>query len=168
MFRTGLEGGQYAPEYPALPKVLENDAQIWHVSNTNLLKKLSPERMVTGNFNIETFETDAIRLRDDPRRVHPRDFKLGKKWTTFSDPWLSESTITDGKGLVINDSIYNSYEIVTENFLETLEFTIHSYFDSHGLVKRVAIIDQTFTNHYGEPIGEGATRSIVRRLHFTD
>lgn len=82
--------------------------------------------------------------------------------------WLSKSTITDGKDLIINDSPYSSYEVKTENFLNSNEFSYHSYFDSYGLVKRIIQIEQTFTNPNGESIGEGYTRSVVKRVGFSE
>jgi hypothetical protein len=150
--------------YTPMPKVFKNDTQIVHLSNPGPLMKLSPERMITGNFNIANFETDSIRLRTDPRLAHPRAFDIGLKWIAFSEPWLSKSSITDKKDLIIKDSLFTTYEIETASITDSSEFTHHTYFDRHGLVKRVVIFEQAFTNDYGDSIGHGAVRSKVTRI----
>ncbi|TVQ75128.1 MAG: hypothetical protein EA363_00900, partial [Balneolaceae bacterium] len=152
----------------SIPKIANNDPHEYQAFIQSQMKKFSPERMITGNFDIESFEADSIRLRTDPRLVHPRQFEIGKQWTTFSDPWLSKSRITEKKVVTDNDGFIDSYVIETENFLESSEFTYHTRFDSRGLVKRIVILEQTFRNEYGESIGEGITRSVVKRIGFSE
>ena len=164
---------EYAYTQPSvsvvIPKILHNGQPEFQAFMQSQLKKFSPEKMITGNFNTGHSDGDSISLRDDPRLVHPRQFEIGKEWTTFSDPWLSKSMITKRiEEINGNDGFVESYVIETGNFDESLEFTYHSWFDSHGLVKRVAIVEMTFRNEVGESIGEGATRSGVRRIGFSE
>jgi hypothetical protein len=93
---------------------------------------------------------------------------VGKEWTTFSEPWLSKSMITKREVINDTDGFTESYVIETGNFLESSEFTYHSWFDSRGLAKRVIVVELTFRNEDGESIGEGATHSVVRRIGFSE
>ena len=151
-----------------VPKISSDDQNEFQAFIQSRLKKFNPERMITGNFSTEYSDGDSISLRADPRRVHPRQFEIGKEWTTFSEPWLSKSKITERKVITDNDGFIDSYVIETGNFLESSEFTYHSWFDSHSLVKRVAIVERTFRNEHGESIGEGASRSVVKRIGFSE
>lgn len=151
-----------------VPKISSNDQNEYQAFIQSQLKKFSPERMITGNFSTEYSDANSILLRTDPRLVHPRQFEIGKEWTTFSDPWLSKSKITERKVITDNEGSIDSYVIETGNFLESSELTYHSWFDSHGLVKRVVIMEQTFRNEHGESIGEGATRVVVKRIGFSE
>ncbi len=154
--------------YTVMPKMLHNGQPEFQAFIQSQLKKFSPESMITGNFSIEHADGDSIRLREDPRRVHPRQFEIGKEWTTFSEPWLSKSMITKREVINDKDGFIDSYVIETGNFFESLEFTYHSWFDSRGLVKRVVEVEQTFRNEAGESIGEGASRSVARRVGFSE
>ena len=163
---------EYAYTQPSvsavMPKMLHGGQPEFQTFIQSQLRKFSPERMIIGDFSSEYSDGDSISLREDPRLVHPRQFEIGKEWTTFSEPWLSKSMIT--KREVINDKegFIDSYVIETGNFDESLEFTYHSWFDSRGLVKRVVEVEQTFRNEVGESIGEGASRSVVRRIGFSE
>ena len=163
---------EYAYTQPSvsavMPKMLHGGQPEFQTFIQSQLRKFSPERMIIGDFSSEYSDGDSISLREDPRLVHPRQFEIGKEWTTFSEPWLSKSMIT--KREVINDKegFIDSYVIETGNFFESIEFTYHSWFDSRGLVKRVVEVEQTFRNEAGESIGEGASRSVVRRVGFSE
>lgn len=154
--------------YEVFPKLLKLDAKKSLASNLSMQPILSPKRMIIGDFSTKNNDANSIQLRNDPRLVHPREFEIGNKWTTFSDPWLSKSTITDKKDIIINDREYRSYEIMTENILGYSEFTYYSYFDSHGLVKRVAQNEMSLINEDGDSLGTMITRSVVNRLNYTE
>lgn len=152
----------------AQPKIAELSKKIPRTNISHLLEKFSPARMITGDFHLEDAGDEELSLRSDPRRVHPVRFHIGRKWTSFTDPFLSKSEITGQKVIEINDSQYDTYVIETANYLNGSEFNMTSYFDSNGLVKRVVVQEQDIRDEVGEVIDEGFFRGVIERVSFSE